>query len=168
MNYLNEQNYQRSNKGVKLAGAIIICIGLLLIGLGIFKSSSTPDRTESTTSSSLLSDSSLSDIYNSHVSDMYDRQEKAKGGIFILGGVGVVLMGCMVCFVFGNRRKIMAYHMQEMMPLMQEGMQQMRPMVKENIKYMTPVMQDYARQMAPTYGEVAKEVAKGFKEGMNE
>ena len=139
MKYLNEEKYQKTNKGIKIVGLIIMLVGITLLGVGIFK------------------------IVKAD--DMF----KTSGAMFIIiPGIFFTILGCMICFLLGNRRQIMAYQMQEMMPLMHESMEQMRPMMKENLEYMTPVMQEHMQQMAPTYGEVAKEVAKGVKEGLEE
>lgn len=68
---------------------------------------------------------------------------------FIIPGCFCLFAGfiaSMMVLITLNRRKIMAFGMQQMMPLAQEG----------------------AEKMAPTAGKVAKEVAKGIKEGLKD
>ena len=60
-----------------------------------------------------------------------------------------------------HMREITSFHMQQTMPVVQEGMEKMAPTIGK-------VGSEIAKDMAPAYGEVAKEVAKGIKEGINE
>ena len=75
----------------------------------------------------------------------------------IIPGIFLTLVGIMVRFVMGNQRKIMAYQMQQVMPLVSEGAEKMVPTAKK-----------ITSEMAPAYGDVAKEIAKGIKEGMKD
>ena len=64
------------------------------------------------------------------------------GGFFTLFAAG---MATLMFFMITKRREIMAYGMQDMRPLAEEG----------------------AEKMAPTAGKVAEEVAKGIKKGLD-
>ena len=64
---------------------------------------------------------------------------------FIIPGVFIAVLNIgltNMLFLTVNRRKIMAYNMQDMMPLAEEG----------------------AEKMIPTVSKAAKEIAKGIKE----
>ena len=81
-------------------------------------------------------------------SDWFDKSSaqmgKTAAGMFmIIPGIFVTIVGCMVRFFIGNRREIMAYQMQQMMPI-----------VKESAETMTPIA-----------SEAAKEISKGIKDG---
>ena len=89
MGYLKEQNYQKTNKGIKIAGLIIMLIGIALLGVGIFWIATSSNMFEGST-----------------------------GMFLIIPGIFLTIVGCTVRFFLGNRRQIMAHQMQEMMPLM--------------------------------------------------
>lgn len=130
--YLDEEKYQKSNRKVKIIGTIIILIGLCLIGFGIY---------------------TLIGAHNIEVPEMGDsnwysvssRQmgKTASGMFMILPGIFVTIVGCMVRFFIGNRREIMAYQMQQMMPIVKEG----------------------TKEMTPIASEAAKEISKGIHDG---
>ena len=94
----------------------------------------------------------------------------------LMPGIFLTIVGAMVRFVMGNQRKIMAYQMQQMMPVVTEGAEKLVPtatkITKEVAEEMTPTMtkmaKEISKEMAPVYGEVAKEITKGIKEGMKE
>lgn len=120
--YLDEKQYQKSNSKVKMGGRIAIIIGILMILCGIFVIK-VPDMGE-------------------------EGWFGASSGRMFLIGIGffVTIVGCMVRFIIANQRNIMAYQMQQMRPIVQEG----------------------SEKMAPTAGKVAKEIAKGVKEGLED
>ena len=63
--------------------------------------------------------------------------------------------------MISKRRNIMAYGMQQTMPVMQEGIEKMAPSIGKAGKSM-------AKEMAPVYGDIAREITKGIKEGLKE
>ena len=69
-----------------------------------------------------------------------DRQDL--GMFMLLPGIFITIVGCMIRFVVGNQRNIMAYQAQQVMPIAQEGIE----------------------KMSPSMGIAAKEIAKGIKE----
>lgn len=77
-------------------------------------------------------------------SDYMDRY--SLGMFMLLPGIFITLVGCMIRFIVGNQRNIMAYQAQQVMPLAQEGIE----------------------KMAPSMGIAAKEISKGIKEGMSD
>ncbi|MBQ6841365.1 MAG: hypothetical protein IJO63_04560 [Bacilli bacterium] len=80
-----------------------------------------------------------------------------------VGGIIMVFTGMvgLMIFMMSKQRNMMAYQMQSVMPLAQEGLEKMAPTV-------TKVGKGMAKEMAPVYGEIAKEISKGIKEGLKE
>ncbi len=142
--YLTEENYQRSNQKVKTIGTVLLVIGLILFVGGLI----------------ILVSGFLG--FGNQVTNGMGQGEVNSGGIFssfggfALGGFmmvpGLFLtgVGLMLRFLIGNRREIMAYTTQQVMPIAQEGMEKMAPTVGSAV------------------GTIGKELAKGIKEGLNE
>jgi hypothetical protein len=82
---------------------------------------------------------------------------QALGMFMLLPGIFITILGCMIRFVIGNQRNIMAYQAQQVIPIAQEG-----------IEKMASSMGNVAKEIAPSMGEVAKELAKGIKQGMSD
>ena len=141
---LNEEAYQEANRKIKVIGLIIMCLGLLLIAGGIYFL-----ITANNMQVPKLGDSGWFDA-SSNQMNMHSR-----GMFMIIPGIFLTIVGVMIRFVMGNQRKIMAYQMQTMLPLVGEGAEKMVPTAKK-----------IAEEMAPTYGEVAKEISKGIKDGL--
>ena len=83
-------------------------------------------------------------------SDCFDKsrnqREKETTGMFmILPGIFVTIVGLIVRFLIENRREIMAYQMQQMMPIVKEGTKEMKPIASEAAK------------------EISKDIHDGFK-----
>lgn len=121
--YLNEEKYQQTNKKVKTAGMVMIIIGAIMF-LGLLASIIMQSGTLGKDNASLI------------------------GLLGIIGVIGLPVLGIglFLRFILANQREITAYHLQQQMPVAQEGLE----------------------KVAPTVGKVAKEVAKGIKEGLNE
>ena len=130
---LSEESYQEANNKVKLIGLIIMLLGLALVGGAIYL---------------------LVNANNATVSEM---KMHSNGMFMLIPGIFLTILGTIVRFVMGNQRKIMAYQMQQMLPL-----------VAETAEKMVPTAKKMTQEMAPAYGEVAKEITKGIKEGMKE
>lgn len=130
--YLNEERYEKSNKKVKIIGTIIILIGLCLIGFGIYTLIQAHNME--------IPEMGASDWFNKSSNQM---GKEASGMFMILPGIFVLLVGCMIRFLIGNRREIMAYQMQQMMPIVKEG----------------------TKKMTPVASEAAKEISKGIHDG---
>jgi hypothetical protein len=159
--YLNEEKFQQTNKKVKKVGTIIMIGALALIVIGIIIMIVAANKSLPPMGDSNWFDASRE---KSH--------QKFLGESFIMFGIFIEFVGCMIRFGIGNRREIMAYQMQSMMPVAAEGMKEMAPVVGETagtvMKEMAPAYKEMAKTMAPVYGEIAKEVGKGIAEGMNE
>lgn len=87
--------------------------------------------------------------YNTEYNDTKKSIEKSKNIPFIIFGVFIIIAAVMysaIVMFIAKRREIMAFTVQQTMPVVQEG----------------------AEKFAPTMGTVAKEVTKGIKEGINE
>lgn len=83
---------------------------------------------------------------------------------YAFGGMAI-LMSCAIAGMItmvAKRRDIMAFSMQQSMPVMQETLENMMPVAQRNFEKMAPYYQKVATPMAR---EFAKEMAKGFKEG---
>ena len=82
----------------------------------------------------------------------------------IMFGVFICIAACMFSsfiFMVAKRRHILAFTVQQTMPIAQEGIEKMAPTVGK-------VGASIAKEMAPVYGDIAKGIAKGIKEGINE
>ena len=83
---------------------------------------------------------------------------------FYMFGVFVIISSLMISgfvFMITKRREMLAFSMQQVMPVATEGLEKVAPTV-------TKVGSKMMKDMAPAYGEVAKEIAKGIKEGTDE
>lgn len=124
--YLNEENFQKMNNKVKWGGRIAIIIGLSMIFIGIFVIK---------------------------VPDMGDEgwfESSSTRMFLIFPGIFITIVGCMIRFIVANRRAILAYQLQ-----------QIRPIAEEGVEKATPVASKAAK-------EVAKGVTEGIKEGLKE
>ncbi len=150
MEYLSEKNYDETSKKIKIAGYIIMGLGFVLIILGIyFLISAGKIQEPSMTSSDWFSVSS-------------SKMHRESTGMFMLiPGIFLTVTGVMVRFVMANQKKILAYQMGSVLPVMMEGIEKATPK-------MTKLAKDVNEEIAPEYGKVAKEVAKGIKEGLKE
>lgn len=133
--YLNEELFQKNNKKVKTAGLIVMIIGLCLVCAAIF----------------ILISASQMEVPEMGSPDWFEAKKAQTGrtslGAFMLmPGIFITIVGCMVRFVVGNQRSIIAYQVQQGMPIAQEGIEKMSPIV----------------------GNAAKEIAKGIKEGLSD
>lgn len=128
--YLNEEQFLKSNKKVKIAGLLIIIIGLCLVCAAIFV---------------LISASQIevpkfgSPNWSEARSAQTDKE--SLGISMLLPGIFFTIAGCIVRFLIGNQRQIIAYQVQQGMPIAQEGLE----------------------KMSPSMGTAAKEIAKGIK-----
>ena len=155
--YLTEENYHNTNQKVKKIGTILIVIGLILAGLGIFLvlggflgfSGQIFNGIEN--GGQGINGSSMFTGFGSF----------AIGGFLIGPGVMCTFIGFIMRFVIGNRREIMAYTTQQVMPVAQEGIEKMAPTIGK-------AGASIAKEMAPVYGSIAKEISKGIKEGLKD
>ncbi len=129
--YLNEERYKRSNRKVKIIGTIIILIGLCLIGFGIY--------TLIQAHNMQIPEMGASDWFSKSSNQM---GKEATGMFMIIPGIFVTIVGCMVRFFIGNRREIMAYQMQQMMPLVKEGTEEMTPIASKAAKELSKSIHD--------------------------
>ncbi|MBQ3145842.1 MAG: zinc ribbon domain-containing protein [Clostridia bacterium] len=120
--YLNEEQFKKNNKKVKVAGLIVLSIGIIMLIIGLFVIK-VPEMGED---------------------GWFELSSKSRK--FKMFGIGLTIIGCMIRFVVGNQRSIMAYKVQEGMPIAKEGIE----------------------KMSPSMGTAAKEISKGIKEGMSE
>ena len=158
--YLNEQNYERVNKKIKMVGTMIMLAALGLIILGFVLKVG-----------SMGIDVPAMGSENWFEMETYRSKMSFGGTGLIMFGVWLEFVGCIVRYAVGNRREIMAYNVQTTMPIAQEGIRTMAPTIAEAgvtmMKTMAPAMKDVAVEMAPAYSEVAKGIAQGIKEGLD-
>ena len=129
--YLNEESYQKANKKVKIAGAIIIILGLALLGFGVY----------TLVMASKIVEPSMSDSNWFNVSSSKMKMEST-GMFMVIPSIFVIIVGCMVRFIIPNQRKIMAYRLQQMMPLTKEGVEEMTPAMKKLAKELKDGIKD--------------------------
>lgn len=83
---------------------------------------------------------------------------------FYIGGTFIIISSCMIAgiiYMFSKRREMLAFQVQQIMPVAQEGIEKMAPTIGK-------AGASVAKEMAPAYGNIAKEISKGIKEGINE
>ena len=117
---LNEERYQEANRKVKIVGTVIMLIGLALIAGGVYflvtaSNMNVPPMTDS-------------HWYEASSSQMHT---ESTGAFMLIPGIFLTIAGLMVRFVIGNQRKIMAYQMQQMAPLVKEGAEKAKKMAKD-------------------------------------
>ena len=134
--YLSEEEYQKNNKKVKIAGIIVMIIGICLAiaGIAVLKSASEMEIPH-------MSDSN----WFEKASGQSERE--FKGSAMVMFGIFITFVGCMIRFVVANQRKIMAYQTQQAMPIVKEGFEEMSPTLGTAAK------------------EIAKGVKEGMSEG---
>lgn len=83
---------------------------------------------------------------------------------FYMFGAFVIVASCIAAgsiYMFAKRREIMAFTVQQAMPIVKEGIETIAPTIgnvaKENLD-----------KMAPSIGNVAKEISKGIKDGLKD
>lgn len=144
--YLNEESYHNTNQKVKKIGTILMVVGLILAGLGIvlvlggFLGFSGQIFNGIQNGQQGISGSSMFTGFGSF----------AIGGFLIGPGVMSTFIGLIMRFVIGNRREIMAYTTQQVMPVAQEGIEKMAPTIGK------------------ATGEIAKGITKGIKDGLKD
>ncbi len=114
--YLNEEEYQKNNKKVKIAGVIVMIIGICLAIAGI----------------AVLKSASEMEIPHMSDYDWFERRSAQSersftGSVMVTFGSFLTVVGCMIRFVVANQRKIMAYQTQQAMPIVKEGFEEMSP-----------------------------------------
>ena len=98
--YLNEKKFQKNNKKVKIAGRLLILIGLSMLAVGIF----------------------------TIVKFATQNSPKALiGGPLIVFGFFITNVGLMLRFFIGNARGISAYMAQQQIPVVKEEVEEMSP-----------------------------------------
>ena len=144
--YLNEENYQKTNKKVKLIGNVLIITGLILLigGFFLLVSGFLGFGREITNGMNMGQDG----INSGNVFSSFGGF--ALGGFMMVPGLFITVVGFMVRFLIGNRREITAYTAQQTIPV-----------AKEIVDETTPTM-------AKAAGTIGKEIAKGIAEGLKE
>ncbi len=129
--YLNEEQYQKANRKIKIAGTIVIVLGLALLGFGIYTLIMSNKIVEpSMTSSNWFSVSSSK------------MKMQSMGMFMVIPSIFVIIVGCMIRFVIPNQRQIMAYKLQQMIPLTKEGVEEMTPTMKKVASEITKGIKD--------------------------
>ena len=121
---------------------------------------------ESSSLNSQLSDLEMEEfnLSNTVYPVLYNKISTAKyvplyvfGGFIILVS-GIVSLGI---YLFSKRREMLAFGVQQVMPIAQEGMEKMAPTVGK-------VGATIGKEVAPAIGDIAKSISKGIQEGKNE
>lgn len=140
--YLTEENYQNGNKKVKTIGTILMVIGLILfiVGLILVISGFLGFGSQITNGMEMGQDGINTNSVFSSFGGF------AIGGFMMVPGLFLTTLGIVFRFLIGNRREIMAYTTQQVMPVAKEGIE----------------------EMAPTIGNAIGEIAKGIKKGLKD
>jgi len=83
---------------------------------------------------------------------------------FYMIGTFIIIASCMIAgsiYMITKRREMLAFGVQQIMPIAEEGAEKIAPTIGK-------VGKTIAKEMAPVYGEIAKEISKGIKEGIKE
>ncbi len=133
--YLNEEKYQKTNKKVKVAGIILLILGIIAIlaaiGLAIY-------------------------VFTSGNVD-------ENIVLFILGTLPLIFVGAvmlsfgMLVEYMGHAREINAYMTQQQIPVVKETVEEMTPIAKESAEEMAPAMGTIAK-------EITKGIKEGLKD----
>ena len=125
-------------------------------------------------------------INNSGYNDTQKEIEKSKNTIssakytpFYMFGGFIIFASCMfsgIIYLSTKQRELMAYQVQKVMPIAQEGLEKMAPTIgkagasiaKEIAPEIGKAGANVAKEMAPVYGDIAKEISKGVKEGLKD
>lgn len=108
-----------------------------------------------------------------------DSFSKAKYTPFYMFGGVIIFASCMfsgIIYLSTKQRELMAYQVQKVMPIAQEGLEKMAPTIgkagasiaKEIAPEIGKAGANVAKEMAPVYGDIAKEISKGVKEGLKD
>ncbi len=106
----------------------------------------------------------------------------AKNSTGDFASTGSTMLGAFICittcmisgfiFIIAKRRHIVAFQVQQVMPVAKEGVDEMAPTIGkaagEIAKQVMPVAKKGIDEMAPTIGKAAGEIAKGIKKGLND
>ena len=191
--YLNEENYQRTEKKLAIVSVIILIIGLCIGGFLIYKGFQKPEgsnldelkaqletkRKELEAKGITYSEfarytdgekydlkivtNALDPSFNNCAFDEYKENSLTKDYCAAknttkqkLTNIGLIIWGLFICistcmasgmiFLLSKRRKILAFQVQQVMPVAKEGIE----------------------EMAPTFGKAANEITKGIKKGLDE
>ena len=115
--YLSEEKYQKTNKGVNKAGIIMLVIGGIMVIISI-----------------ILIISGFIGFGNS--GSMNSFSSFAIGGFLLVFGFAIASVGGQLFFVI-HRREITDYMTQQVMPVSQEGIDKMSPTVGNVAKEIT-------------------------------
>lgn len=144
--FLTEENYHQANQKVKKIGNILIIVGAILLGLGLvllvigFVGFGSGIFNGLQNGQSGMNPSGMFSGFGAF----------AIGGFLLPPGFLLTFIGLIVRFLIGNRREIMSYTTQQVMPVAQEGIEKMAPTIGK------------------ASGEIAKGIAKGIKEGLKD
>lgn len=213
---LNENKYQKTNKGIFCAGVGLIILGVVIFLIiliprsvlnkeqlqqqlnelkpnleqrydelkadGVTESWDYKDKEgyemflidtaldpyyEKCEDSSRYTDNDTTREYCKIKAQLYDANNSFANGriMFSLVPAFIALIPCLFIGIMlisiSKRRNIMAYTMQQTMPVAQEGIEKIAPTIGK-------AGASIAKEMTPIYGEIAKEIGKGIKEGMQD
>jgi hypothetical protein len=148
--YLNENNYQKLEKGLKIWAIIFILLGIVVLGLGIYQ----------------IIKANNMNIPQMSDSNWFEASEKQNQIKFL--GIVLCMFGVFITFGIGGtiltiayRRKIMAFQVEQTMPIAKEGIMDIAPTIGAASSIAL-------KEVSPAYGQVAKEITKGIKEELND
>lgn len=107
--------------------------------------------------------------FNDHEIEQQEAKNKISESkyvpFYMIGGFVIVaaVMVALVVYMMAKRREIMAFQMQQVMPVAQEGITKMAPTVG---KAAGTVMENMGPAASKAMGSIAKDIASGIKEGL--
>lgn len=124
-NQFNEEEYQKRNAKIKIAGVLVILLGLALIAGGVY----------------FIYKSSQIEVPPMGADNWFEikssQSHTQMGGIFMmLPGIFLTIVGIMIRFVIANHRQILTHQFQSMIPAMTEAAEEMAPTIKKLAKDM--------------------------------
>ena len=101
---------------------------------------------------------------------------------YYMGGGFIIIFGIILAsslYATAKRREILAFEVQQSLPITKETVKEIAPTLAETAKEITPTLAETAKEITPTLAETtkeitptlaetAKEITKGIKEGINE
>lgn len=82
----------------------------------------------------------------------------------IMFGAFICIASCMISgsiFMIAKRRQLLAFSVQQVMPIAKEGIEDISPTIRK-------VAKEGMDEMAPSIGNVAEEITKGIKKGLKD
>lgn len=163
--YLNEERYEKTKSKITIVAVIVLIVGLLLGGFLIYKGVKQSNSVDKVALKAQKNEEFFAHGFSAKYYEIDGKLSKAEmaPALYMFGGFVIIasLMISVSIFMFAKRREMLAFSLQQVMPVAKEGAEEIAPTVGK-------VGKQVASEMAPAYGKIAKEISKGIKEGLKE